>query len=202
MSDAARPAKAQRLESIGLDPRRPTVIFSGKLTPRKRPLDVVRAIERCRGELNLVLLGDGPLRHELAEAAVQLPVRCLGFVNQADLPAWYASGDVLVLPSESEPWGLVVNEGMACGLTPVVSNAVGCAADLVDGIGEIVPVGDIEALAGALMRAGRDQPDRHHEMQRRLERYAVAETAKGYESAALALRGGGDAGVGTKNCVR
>jgi glycosyltransferase involved in cell wall biosynthesis len=189
MSDAARPARAQRLESIGLDPRRPTVIFSGKLTPRKRPLDAVRAIGRCRGELNLVVLGDGPLRHELARLAGQLPVRCLGFVNQADLPGWYASGDVLVLPSESEPWGLVVNEGMACGLTPVVSDAVGCAADLVDGIGEIVPVGDIEALAGALMRAGCEDHGRRQEMQRRLQRYALTETAQGYEQAALISSG-------------
>lgn len=189
MSDAARPARAQRLESIGLDPRRSTVIFSGKLTPRKRPLDAVRAIERCRGKLNLVVLGDGPLRHELARSAGQLPVRCLGFVNQADLPAWYSSGDVLVLPSESEPWGLVVNEGMACGLTPVVTDAVGCAADLVDGIGEIVPVGDIDALAEALMRAGRDDPSRRQALQRRLERYAVAETAQGYEQAALIFSG-------------
>lgn len=188
-SDAARPARAQRLGSIGLDPRRPTVIFSGKLTPRKRPLDAVRAIGRCRGELNLVVLGDGPLRHELARLAGQLPVRCLGFVNQADLPGWYASGDVLVLPSESEPWGLVVNEGMACGLTPVVSDAVGCAADLVDGIGEIVPVGDIDALAGALMRAGRKDPGRRQDIQRRLERYAVAETAQGYEQAVLISSG-------------
>lgn len=187
MADAARPTKAQRLESIGLDPRRPTVIFSGKLNPRKRPFDVVQAIERCQGELNLVFLGDGPLRSELAKSAGQLPIRCLGFVNQADLPAWYASGDVLVLPSESEPWGLVVNEGMACGLTPVVSNAVGCAADLVDGVGEVVPVGDIRALGAALMRAGRNEPGRRKEIQRRLDRYSVTETAKGYEQAALAL---------------
>lgn len=189
MSDDARPARAQRLASIGLDPRRPTVIFSGKLTARKRPLDAVRAIERCPGELNLLVLGDGPLRHELARSAGQLPVRCLGFVNQADLPSWYASGEVLVLPSESEPWGLVVNEGMACGLTPVVSDAVGCAADLVDGIGEIVPVGDIDALAQALMRAGRADSGRRLEMQRRLDRYAVAETAQGYERAALTFSG-------------
>jgi glycosyltransferase involved in cell wall biosynthesis len=189
MSDIVRPVRAQRLESIGLNPRRPTVIFSGKLTPRKRPLDAVRAIERCRGELNLVVLGDGPLRHELTRSADQLPVRCLGFVNQADLPGWYASGDALVLPSESEPWGLVVNEGMACGLVPVVSDAVGCAADLVDGIGEIVPVGDIDALARALIRAGRDDPGRRQEMRLRLERYAVAETARGYEQAALTFSG-------------
>ncbi|MGI8449961.1 MAG: glycosyltransferase family 4 protein [Streptosporangiaceae bacterium] len=189
LSGPARASRSKRLESIGLDPKRLTVIFSGKLTPRKRPLDAVRAIERCHGQLNLVILGDGPLRAELVQLGKKLPVRCLGFVNQADLPIWYATGEILVLPSESEPWGLVVNEGMACGLIPVVSKAVGCATDLVDGIGEIVPVGDIDALAAALMKAASDLPSRQQTSQRRLERFGMTETAKGYEEATLSLTG-------------
>ena len=189
MSDAARPSRVQRLESLGLDPQRPTVIFSGKLVPQKRPLDAVHAIAQSGGTLNLVMLGDGPLREEVRRYESQLPVRCLGFVNQAELPGWYASGDVLVLPSGREPWGLVVNEGMACGLAPVVSDAVGCAADLVRGVGEIVPVGDVEALAAALLRASNDAQARHDKIRGRLARYSVTETAKGYEQAALALGG-------------
>ncbi len=153
MSQAARPARADRLAVLGLDPQLPTVIFSGKLIPRKRPLDVIRAVERTGSRLNLLLLGDGPLRAQVRPYEDRLPVRCLGFVNQADLPRWYASGDMLVLASDHEPWGLVVNEGMACGLIPVVSDAVGCAADLVHGVGEVFPVGDVDALAGALARA-------------------------------------------------
>lgn len=186
-SDAMRSMRTERLISVGLDPCRPTVVFSGKLTSRKRPLDAVRAIARSEGKLNLLVLGDGPLREEIHHFEDQLPVRCLGFINQADLPGWYACGDVLVLPSEKEPWGLVVNEGMACGLIPVVSNAVGCAPDLVDGIGEIVAVGDVDELAGALVRASRNACGRREEIQQRLERYTVIETARGYEQAALAL---------------
>jgi glycosyltransferase involved in cell wall biosynthesis len=186
-SDAMRSTRTERLTSLGLDPRRPTAIFSGKLTPRKRPIDAVRAIGRCKGELNLLMLGDGPLREEVRHFEAKLPVRCLGFVNQADLPGWYASGDILVLPSEKEPWGLVVNEGMACGLVPVVSDAVGCAPDLVEGIGEIVPVGNIDELAGALARASRDACARRERIQQRLEHYTIVETARGYERAALAL---------------
>ena len=187
-SDAMRSMRTERLTSLGLDPRRPTAIFSGKLTPRKRPLDAVRAIARRDGELNLLMLGDGPLREEVRHFEAQLPVRCLGFVNQADLPGWYASGDVLVLPSEKEPWGLVVNEGMACGLVPVVSDAVGCAPDLVDGIGEIVPVGNIDELADALAKASRDAEARREKIRRRLEYYTITETARGYEQAALSLQ--------------
>jgi glycosyltransferase involved in cell wall biosynthesis len=186
-SDAMRSKRTERLTSLGLDPRRPTAIFSGKLTPRKRPLDAVRAIGRCRGELNLLMLGDGPLREQVRHFEARLPVRCVGFVNQAELPGWYASGDILVLPSEKEPWGLVVNEGMACGLVPVVSEAVGCAPDLVNGIGEIVPVGNIDELAGALTRASRGACASREQIQQRLLRYTIVETARGYERAALAL---------------
>jgi glycosyltransferase involved in cell wall biosynthesis len=187
-SDAARSMRAERLTSLGLDPRRPTVIFSGKLTPRKRPLDPIRAIALRDGRLNLLMLGDGPLRSEVRHFEAQLPVRCLGFVNQADLPGWYAAGDVLVLPSERETWGLVVNEAMACGLVPVVSDAVGCGPDLVDGIGEVFPVGNIDELANALIRAAsRDTSARCEKIRQRLEHYTLIETARGYEQAALAL---------------
>ena len=189
MSDAARSSRVERLESLGLDPQRPTVIFSGKLVPKKRPLDAVHAIAHSGMALNLVMLGDGPLREEVRRYESRLPVRCLGFVNQAELPGWYAIGDVLVLPSGREPWGVVVNEGMACGLIPVVSDAVGCASDLVHGVGEIVPVGDVEALARALLRASNDAQARHDKIQCRLARYTVTETAKSYEQAALALGG-------------
>lgn len=184
---AARPARAKRLASLGLDPGRPTAIFSGKLTARKRPLDAIRAIERCGGRLNLLVVGDGPLLPEVRQFEASLPIRCLGFVNQAELPAWYASGDLLVLPSEKEQWGLAVNEGMACGLIPVVSDVVGCAPDLVDGIGETFGVGDVGALASALVKAARDAESRRAEVALRIERYSVRQTAHGYEQAALSI---------------
>ena len=187
MSEAARPARAQRLAALGLDPRRPTIVFSGKLIERKRPLDVIRAVERSGMALNLLLLGDGPLRADVRGYEDRLPVRCLGFVNQSELPGWYASGDVLALPSDHEPWGLVVNEGMACGLVPVVSDAVGCAADLVRGIGEIYPAGDVDALAAALQRAASGAADRREAIGGRLASFTVTETTRGYEQAAVAL---------------
>jgi len=185
-ADAARAGRAARLASLGLDPRRPTVIFSGKLIPQKRPLDLVRAIEQA-GPLNLLMLGDGPLRAEIREHEGRLPVRCLGFVNQAELPGWYASGDIIALPSGREPWGLVVNEGMACGLLPVVSDAVGCGPDLVRGIGEVFPAGDTGALAAALTRVAAQSRERAALLRGRLADYTVAATAAGFEQAAVAL---------------
>ncbi len=187
MADAARAARAGRLASLGLDPGRPTVVFSGKLIEQKRPLDLAAAIERCGGALNLLLLGDGPLRAELDRYERRLPVRCLGFINQAELPSWYAAGDILALPSGREPWGLVVNEGMACGLVPVVSDAVGCGPDLVAGIGEIFPARQRRRARRRPLPRRPRCPARRALLHDRLASFTIGATAAGYERAAVAV---------------
>jgi glycosyltransferase involved in cell wall biosynthesis len=186
-ADAARPWRPRRLASLGLDPDRATVVFSGKLIAQKRPLDLIRAIERSGAQFNLLLLGDGPLRAEVDAYGNDLPVRCVGFVNQSEMPRWYGCGDILALPSGREPWGLVVNEAMACGLIPVVSDAVGCGPDLVHGIGEVFPAGDVDALAAALSRVASDIQDRRERLRGRLAGFDITQTAAGYEQAAVAL---------------
>jgi glycosyltransferase involved in cell wall biosynthesis len=143
----------------------PVVLYCAKLLPRKRPQDMIAAFSRLRDfdpkiydSAYLVLAGEGPMREELIRAAdtrgIADRVRFLGFVNQLELPSVYAASDLFVLPSEHEPWGLVVNEAMACGLPVVVSDRVGARLDLVvPGVtGEIYPVGDVEALAAILRR--------------------------------------------------
>ena len=64
----------------------------------------------------------------------------------------YDLADVFVLPSEREPWGLAVNEAMACGTSVVVSDQVGCGTDLLDdSCGRIFPAGDRDTLAQCIM---------------------------------------------------
>ena len=103
--------------------------------------------------VRLVVVGSGPLAGELAAMANarSLPVTFVGFVNQTRMPEVYAAADVLVLPSSSETWGLVVNEAFACGIPAVVSDRVGCGPDMiVEGrTGSVVPVGAVEGLAEA-----------------------------------------------------
>lgn len=103
-----------------------------------------------------LISGTGPLEDELRSLARSLGLRAhfAGFVNQSQLAAYLAAADLIVLPSAQETWGLVVNEAMASGLPAVVSDAVGCAPDLIeDGLtGAIYPVGDTDALADAIER--------------------------------------------------
>lgn len=183
--------RATVLKQLGLDERRPVIMFSGKLIPRKRPLDLAAAIRLLPREVNTLFVGDGPLADQVRAALEPGQGAVTGFVNQSELPSYYHAANVLVLPSEAEPWGLVVNEAMAAGVLPVVSDRVGAAPDLVDGVGEIYPCGNVWGLASALARALAkvDAPGTRGKMREHVARYSPDRTAAGFEEAVLAAAG-------------
>jgi glycosyltransferase involved in cell wall biosynthesis len=89
---------------------------------------------------------------------MEVPVRArfIGFRNQTQLSPYYHAADLLILPSlEGETWGLVVNEALHHGLPCVVSDAVGCAPDLIEdgSTGQIARAGCFQSLASALERS-------------------------------------------------
>src|SRR5262249_26163782 len=115
----------------GVGRRTLAALFVGKFIPKKRPRDLLHALEKLRSSSAApvaIFVGAGELEPILRREAQALSVeaRFEGFRNQTELPAYYVAADVLVLPSDGgETWGLVVNEAMACGLPAVVSQAVG-----------------------------------------------------------------------------
>lgn len=173
---------------MGINDDVTVLLFVGKFIPKKRPADVIRAAQRLHEQgqcVHVVMVGAGPLEESLrAEArAVDASVHFVGFKNQTELPAYYAAADLLVLPSEGgETWGLVVNESMACGTPAVVSEAVGCAPDLIDAgkTGETFPVGDVTALASAVqhMRGWLDTASSCRALATKMKTYSL-ETAVG-----------------------
>ena len=183
--------RAELLDRFGLDHTRPVIMFCGKLAPVKQPLDLARAVHLLAEPVTVLFVGDGPLADQVRALLTPGQGCVTGFINQAELPAFYHAADILVLPSQLERWGLVVNEAMAAGVLPVVSDLVGCGPDVVDGLGEIYPSGDVSALAAALSRAIRQcadpgLPARLHD---RVTRYSIAATAAGFERAAAAVTG-------------
>jgi glycosyltransferase involved in cell wall biosynthesis len=155
--------------------------YAGKLEPKKRILDLLRAIQlakpRASHPLHLLVVGAGELQPQAKATAAELdlPVTFAGFLNQSEIPAAYVAADCLVLPSDyGETWGLVVNEAMACGRPAIVSDRVGCAEDLViEGkTGSVFPFGNIEALAKRLVKHA--DPDMLRSMGEQARAHVVA----------------------------
>jgi glycosyltransferase involved in cell wall biosynthesis len=100
------------------------------------------------------------------------------------MPAVYAAADLLVLPSESETWGLVANEALACGVPILVSDACGCSADLADGtVGLSYPTACAEPLAAA-MRRFLASPPASTAIAAKAAQYSVTAAADGIMAAA------------------
>lgn len=123
-------SEAQSTDCIPL-----SFVYVGRLAEEKnllRLLESYRLLSETSREL--LFVGEGPMRSQL-EAFVQahdLPgVRFVGGVLWHQVPTYLAQSQILVLPSLSEPWGLVVNEALTCGMPVIVSERCGCSADLV-----------------------------------------------------------------------
>lgn len=174
------------------------VLFVGKLIGRKHPADLLHAVARLRDRpVQIAFVGAGELEPELRKIAAASSVHAdfMGFVNQSQLPAAYASADVLVLPSDGlETWGLVVNEAMACGIPAIVSDAVGCGRDLIEpGLtGATFPLGDVAALATAIDNVLSFDPvlTRRH-LAAKMALYSPARAAEAIVDAATTIAAGG-----------
>jgi glycosyltransferase involved in cell wall biosynthesis len=145
----------------------------------------------ARDRVSVVFLGSGQLQDELERLALEPPVVHAvfpGFQNQTQLSRYYHASDMLILPSrESETWGLVVNEALHHGLPCIVSEAVGCAPDIVESgvTGVVFETGSSQSLASALQQAfnfvGSDDVRRN--CRRKINDYSVENAAKGIAEA-------------------
>ena len=198
-ADRWRVRREETRRELGMGPEKFVVLFAGKLSPRKDPALLVRAVGASRhsSRLGLVFVGDGVMRAELESLASEVvPGGAVftGFQNQSMIGKYYAAADCLVLPSRSgETWGLVANDAMNFGLPVIVSDRVGCAGDLVrDGeTGYTFPAGDAAALSARLdALAGR--PERAARMGARgrsiLREYSPEAAARGIKEALVRAR--------------
>ncbi len=141
--------------------------FVGRLLPQKGIDTLLEAFENIQAECPstaLVVVGDGPERDSVERAAAKYPGRIwvAGRQPSSGVVSWLRAGDVFVLPSRDEHWGLVVNEAMTCGLPVVVSDACGCADDLVvtGQNGVVFPVENAAKLAEVIVQLTVNQSQR------------------------------------------
>lgn len=135
----ALPRRIQEQQQLTLRPN--NFVFVGRLIAFKNLQTLLAAFADARKKASnaqdwgIILLGDGPEKADL-----QQQIATLELVDEVQFMAgrpWFkvpdvlALSNVLVLPSWSEPWGLVVNEALICGLPVIVSDRCGCVPDLV-----------------------------------------------------------------------
>jgi glycosyltransferase involved in cell wall biosynthesis len=132
-------------------------LMCAKFISEKNHLDIVKAFDKLKDQHSfLILVGDGPLKNDIHAYIVTHQIKNIlltGFVNQTEITKYYQISDCFILSSSKETWGLAVNEAMNFALPIIISDACGCAFDLVEqGVnGFIYPVGNISFLEKAMM---------------------------------------------------
>jgi len=138
-------------------------------------LDVLPKVRERHREVSLTIVGEGDQRKDLEDRSRRLGlervVEFRGRVPHEELPAEYGAADLFVLPSEWEGMPMTLLEAMACGL-PAVVTEVGGAREVVCENAVLIPPGNAEAIAGALIGL-LDAPDRRKAMGRRSREIAL-----------------------------
>lgn len=171
-------------------------LFAGRLVKSKGIFELWEAYgsltENLRSQFGLVFAGDGPLRPELERIAKSIcpgTIRLAGFVQRDQLASYYGLADCLVFPTHSDPWGLVVNEAMACGLPVICGRSAGCAADLVKANGRMIDPQNVDQLVLAMQEIATDADLRRQmsdESLKIIRNYSPEICAAGIAQAALA----------------
>jgi glycosyltransferase involved in cell wall biosynthesis len=159
LTSLARPddrERAERRAAIDLPSEAFVVGWAGRLTPIKRPHDLVRTLSELRAsgvDAYLVVVGDGPDRPSVEALAVELGVqeRCRFLGYRRDMSHWYGIFDAFLLTSENEGTPVVAIEALASGCPVIATDAGGTATVVRHGeSGYLAPIGETGALAAYL----------------------------------------------------
>ncbi len=180
--DGSGTPPASRLKADG--PRR--LVAAGRLAPQKNFHLLLDAFDRVRRECEATLdiFGEGPLRPQLEERTRELgltgSVRLRGYVPSLD--EHLGDYDLFVLSSDFEGFPSVLVEAFAAGLPVVTTDCSPAVADLMDddALGQVVPVRDPDALAGAIVGMLARQIERPERLTRRAREYDLATSARNY----------------------
>jgi glycosyltransferase involved in cell wall biosynthesis len=155
-----------------------TVVFVGRLI-RIKGADVVCQLAARMPHIRFVIVGDGPDKASVVEAAARLDnLVYAGRALNAQLPVYYSAADVTIVPSQyAEGYGRVIPESLACG-TPVVATNAGGIPDAMDGtVGVLCGMGVAE-YQEALARLSGNR-DLYEGLRRNARPYALAHNAPG-----------------------
>jgi Glycosyltransferase len=168
----------------------PVIIAFGRLIPRKGFVDLIKAFHLVCSQLpsRLVFIGEGDERQRLEELVAKLHLKeSVLFLGYQENPfKFIGQSRIFVLSSHREGFANVIIEAMACG-APVISTRCPSGPDEIISDGEnglLVPVGDVDALAEAILKLLKDEPLRKRLAEagrRRAEDFGVEKMVAEYE---------------------
>jgi glycosyltransferase involved in cell wall biosynthesis len=186
---SVEPAPHPWLEDTGV----PVILAVGRLVPEKDHRTLFQAFAQLRAErpARLVILGEGPLRYDLETLA-----RNLGIANDVLLPGftepfvWMKHASLVAHTALWEGFGNVIVEALACGAPVVATDCPSGPREILDGgrYGRLVPVADVNAIAGALSATIDDPPPKEH-LRRRARKFTVEAVVSRYEAVLVGRAG-------------
>lgn len=131
------------------------VMYAGRLMKHKGVQDLIKSVKKLDDKgynVKLLVVGDGQFKETLIDCADKLLPDTIftGHIDPDMLHKYYYASDIFVLPTYNDPWGLVINEALSCGLPVVSTNAAGSSLDLVKNNGIVVQKGNIVQLSEAI----------------------------------------------------
>lgn len=146
----------QQRRQLGIPDEAVVFLYAGKFYGVKQLHLLINAFKNIQSSgYYLLLVGNGEEEPSLKNLAADHPrILFQPFQNQSAMPVVYRVGDVFVLPSKSETWGLSINEAMACERPVIVSDQCGCAPDLIlqGETGFVFESGNAEQLQESLLK--------------------------------------------------
>jgi len=150
-------------EKLGLKKDLPIILYASKFIKRKNPVRLLESFASLSTNgkspsAYLLYIGEGEekqaIKNKIKEYGLEDNVKLLGFKNQSELPLYFTMCDVFVLPSNKEPYGLIVNEVLNCAKPIITTTEVGSAKDLIvhNENGFIYEPEDIESLSKYLKK--------------------------------------------------
>ena len=167
------------------------ILYVGRLIEQKGILDLLKAFQilfREQSDLGLLVIGTGEQEEQCEEFCRINNLKNIffvGFLHQEELPVYYAISDIFVLPTRSDPWGLVLNEAMACKLPVISSDVAGATYDLISQgeNGYIFKKGNIQQLTAYIEGILNDEQKRIRMGQRSfdiIKDYSPSKCAQGF----------------------
>lgn len=134
-------------KKLGIHSTKKIVLSVGRFLPLKRFEDLILAVKKCQTDCDLYILGGKPTARYLELVGDSTSIHFIDFVLPEDVNEYYKAANLFVLPSETDVWGLVLNEAMSKGLPVIASDSVVGGKSLIKDNGYIFKTYDIDELA-------------------------------------------------------